>query len=459
MVKLRVGDIVERISESDNPEYWGVKGNKYKILSISRSGNLEIIKGTTADRREFKLISREDYRDGDWVEVLPREDDWENEGPGYVDDMLFAVGKKYKISNPRTNTLYFKGFLWKKHWVKPYTPPMSALPTPTPIPQLDYKELPKEWVEDIAKKYCEINKKAVPYVVKKVVFNIVKYHKNLNNSLGLTLENNFRLKIDVKKDHNDIIKSVKQESRCMYFLMKLAGAKTWTADFKEMMVENKKGVKQKISRVVSTIINTKKAQEYISLIMGSSDWSNKNFLQKFGEKVKQNDGVWISTNPFDLMTPSDNCNFTSCHRVHGEFSQTAITNAIQDFSFQVITTSDIDTFKKDGRIWAFSDGLGWYARAGYYGTMSECEYETVDKWINSRLNIKEDTDLVIYLKDYNGYNDGFAYTAGTIKEKQLYCRLPTCLTCGNTWENSERDYKFYAQCDECAYEEDEDYED
>ena len=61
-MKYKIGDRVRRISETNEPEKWGIKGNVYTVSDIpdSLSIKLEELGRFTADARVFEFV-KDDY--------------------------------------------------------------------------------------------------------------------------------------------------------------------------------------------------------------------------------------------------------------------------------------------------------------------------------------------------------------------------------------------------------------
>lgn len=71
MTKFKVGDKVKRIIKSDSPKFWGVVGEVYTILSITETGQIQVIDKEltfgdikTADPEYFELVR--EYEDS-WI--------------------------------------------------------------------------------------------------------------------------------------------------------------------------------------------------------------------------------------------------------------------------------------------------------------------------------------------------------------------------------------------------------
>lgn len=307
-----------------------------------------------------------------------------------------------------------------------------------------------------------------------------KEKKDIDNLLGLTLENNYRKTLEVPYADTEYRDNF---PRTYQFVEKLADGKVFSIS--ENKIELGTNKFQKLSRYLSSIIcdydkyrnldgsfdddgnlvpNTLEVPEFYS------DYGNcrnelhhpKDLVSNIIEKSKGNK-VCISTNIKDFFTSSTNTAYSSCYQVGGAYFSGNMCNMIDKWTVITFTYSD-DIKYKVGRNWfhiILDEGKIMHP-SRTYGTMFKREQKIIREFMEERLSEVLEVENKWKVK-YNDvclstscvYFDGGNTVLAVNKEfaeknnvghnhPELNFPEPYCLKCGDTHENSSS-----GLCDEC----------
>jgi hypothetical protein len=183
--------------------------------------------------------------------------------------------------------------------------------------------------------------------------------------------------------------------------------------------------------------------------------SKANFLCAYGDIVTNGREGIISLNPYDYFTLSgENCGFTSCIRIGGEYFNTVLAYLESGCALPVFCTNAGDErLKKVGRVMGYiNETAVHFGRV--YGTFQDADLLLLRTWVHGKIGGEWVKRAEPGLPNDSYENDGSAYIDSgcgiytyrkEIDRKKFHFPCARCLACGY---GTSRDCG--GTCDDCA---------
>lgn len=294
-----------------------------------------------------------------------------------------------------------------------------------------------------------------------------KEKEKVNVLLGLHEGNEFRHSFPVEIDHQ-YFETIYPHTNTLF--KKVTNGKAFNVIENTVVMEN--GQKMRLSRFLAK--NKEKIHyqddDIIQQVYREMGIQSLDDLSIFRDKVKSKTCV-ISTNPYDIITATENASFSSCYRFDGEYFNSTLALCRMP-NVAIVYLYDRDITRKIGRSWVylFPDALKFIMLKGY-GSIYEGERKAVRAYIEHQfaktygIKNKWKKSAPTSYGDVLGHCNPIYFDSSevtkvrhySVKDKQepIQLLLARCLYCGNKTANQRgggcRECSNCYTCSDCGY--------
>jgi hypothetical protein len=252
-------------------------------------------------------------------------------------------------------------------------------------------------------------------------------HQILNAWLNLSLENNFRVEIDVK---NKAL--IMKEYKCLidlflYICYLKFDCMDFELDIESNIVTFKKNT-FKLTRIINEFVSKKDLIKLLYEIYHPEISIDR--ITDYKQIIFGSDGskIIFSTNLVDIINASNGLSMDSCFKKGGAYQGAPFINArsLSGIFMSVRDNFDIKENRfpeKIGRAWAyFSDEFEVHIGRNY--GLSSVDFQEIVRWVISKFKIDKrgleyhDTSLVPHINNQKVYTDGGNFTALKVRNKR-----------------------------------------
>ena len=289
---------------------------------------------------------------------------------GYQHSWTIESGTEAALDHNNVSELRLNG-------TKPIKPVVVEAPT------IEYSE----WIRLAYDKLCNNDIPVKRVYLNKLESERVSAKAELNQILGLTAENQYRVTLTQHLTESQFVNSFPATIK---FIKHVVGADVFSVTANRIYLAN--GTTKKLSKVLSKHFETWHSDAVSGLHYDScNELGIKNntscYVSSLIDSVLHK-RIVVSTNIYDMLTSSTDASYSSCYRMDGgEYFNGNLAYIRDSFTCITFVYSD-DIKRKVGRSWAyvFPDQFKLAMPGRVYGSMYQTEYRIVRKYIERQIS-------------------------------------------------------------------------